>query len=145
MGLMYYIKRFIRRMLGNAVQDEVEKRGKSYLDKAAGDITRQTRQSDVSTSSVTGGSAGRTGVPASSAFAGFDPLASTKEQFYGSWPAMPAEVKQQMITDSSVFGNLPEDLKQKLMAIQREAGQDPNASEEEKKIIDQAFDHLAKG
>jgi len=145
MGFMYYIKRIIRRILGNAVQDEVERRGRSYLDKAANKISGQTGQQDVSTSTVTEGSVARTEIPASSTFQGFDPLASSKEQFYVSWPAMPVDAKQLMMNDSDSFGKLPEDLKQKLMAINRKVGEDTTATEDEKKIINQAFDFLAKG
>ncbi len=145
MSILYYVKRLIRRILGNAVQDEVERRGRDYVDQATSKISGETKQQDVSISNVTGGSAGRTGVPTSSAFMGFDPLASTKEQFYVSWPAMPADSKQQMMNDSNSFGKLPENLKQQMMAINRTAGEEKPATEEEKKIINQAFDFLAKG
>lgn len=148
MDIVYTIKRIIRRLFRRTVRNEVERRGQSYVDqavsKATGSSTRAT-QPEVSSGSVTGGSAGRTGVAPGAAFAGFDPLASTKQQFYVSWPAMPIETKQQMMNDSNSFGKLPEDLKQKLLAINRKTGEDTNATEEEKKLIDQAFDYLAKG
>jgi len=147
MDIIYTIKRIFRRLLRRTVRNEVQRRGQRYVDEAASKVTRGSTgtQSDVSTGSVTGGSAGRTGVAPGAAFVGFDPLASTKQQFYVSWPAMPIETKQQMMNDSNSFGKLPEDLKQKLLAINRKTGEDANATEEEKKLIDEAFDYLAKG
>ena len=141
---MYYIKRIIRRILGNAVQDEVERRGRSYLDGTTEKITGQTDQSAISSSGISQSSAAGTGAPRTAAFMGFDPLASTKEQFYVSWPIMPIEVKQQMMNDPNSFGKLPENLKHKLLTITRTEGQDSAATNEEKKIIDEAFDYLTK-
>ena len=144
MSIIYTIKRIIRRLLGRAIQDEVERKGQSYLNKTVDKVTREsavTAQPDSST----GSRVSRTGTPSGTAFADFDPLASTKQQFYVSWPAMPIESKQQMLNDSNSFGKLPENLKQKLLTINRKTGEDAEATEEEKKLIDQAFDFLAKG
>ncbi|MHA1829580.1 MAG: hypothetical protein ACTSX6_13150 [Candidatus Heimdallarchaeaceae archaeon] len=142
MGIIYRVKRIIRRLLGQVIEQEIEQRGRQLLNKKTGtyqSVEGKTTSGTTSTSQTvpSGRGAGVAGIP-------FNPLATTKEQLVTAWPAMPKEVKEQMLNNKNSFGRLPDEIKKQLLQINRKKGEDPTATPQEKKVIEEAIDYLAK-
>ncbi|MHA1397529.1 MAG: hypothetical protein ACTSSF_07460 [Candidatus Heimdallarchaeaceae archaeon] len=57
---------------------------------------------------------------------------------------MPKEVKEQMLNNKNSFGRLPDEIKKQLLQINRKKGENPTATPQEKKVIEEAIDYLAK-
>ncbi len=74
----------------------------------------------------------------------FDALTASKEQFANSWPFIPKEQKEQIFAENNEFNQLPEELKNDMLAINRKKADKSPATEAEKETISKVFDILTE-